>query len=50
VAALFDEGEHFIGKTFPLSSNICLDGRRFEWRETFLKEGLLFKKMTTRLG
>jgi hypothetical protein len=50
MAALFDEGEHFVGKSLPVSSDICLEGRRFEQREMFLKEGLLFRKMMTRLG
>jgi hypothetical protein len=50
VAALFDEWEHFSGKSLPLSSDICVEGRRFEGREMFLKEGVLFGKMTTRSG
>jgi hypothetical protein len=30
VAALFDKGDHFVGKSLPVSSDICLKGRRFE--------------------
>jgi hypothetical protein len=50
VAALFDEGEHFSGKSLPLSSDIHVEGRRFEGGEMFLKEGVLFGKTTTRFG
>jgi hypothetical protein len=25
MAALFDEGEHFVGKSLPVSSDICLN-------------------------
>jgi hypothetical protein len=49
VAALFDEGERFIGKSLPLSSDIRLESRRFEQREMFLKEGVIFGKKMTRL-
>ena len=48
MAALFDEWEHFSGKSLPLSRDIRVEGRRFEGRETFLKEGVLFGKMKTR--
>jgi hypothetical protein len=47
---LFDKGEHFVGESLPVSSDIHLEGRRFEQREMFLKEGVLFGKLTTRLG
>jgi hypothetical protein len=50
MAVLFDEGGHFVGESLPLSSDICLEGRRLEQREMFLKEGVLFRKKTTRLG
>jgi hypothetical protein len=30
VAALFDEGEHFVGKSLRVSSDIHAKGRRFE--------------------
>jgi hypothetical protein len=48
MSALFDEGEHFSGKSLPLSCDICEEGRRFEGREMFLKEGVLFRKTITR--
>jgi hypothetical protein len=37
VAALFDEWEHFSGKSLPLSHDIHVEGRRFEGREMFLR-------------
>ena len=48
MAALFDEWEHFSGKSLPLSCDIHVEGRGFEGREMFLKEGVLFRKMKTR--
>jgi hypothetical protein len=30
VAALFDKGEHFVGESLPVSSDIRLKGRRFD--------------------
>jgi hypothetical protein len=30
MAAVFDEGEHLSGKSLPLSSDICVEGRKFE--------------------
>jgi hypothetical protein len=50
MAALFDEGEHFSGKSLPLSSDIRDKGRIFEQREMFLNEGVIFGNMTTRFG
>jgi hypothetical protein len=30
MAAHFDEGEHFVGEGLPVSSDIPVEGRRFE--------------------
>jgi hypothetical protein len=36
VAALFDKGEHFVGKSLPVSSDICLRGEDLNEEKCFL--------------